>query len=812
MRTLNLFIIIFLWSTINVFAQKPVSGKVVDELNLGLPGATVVLIQLADSVNKQHIITDGDGRFSFNKVSFGKYMMEVSYLNYKKMYRQLEFRKEPMQDLVLKLEPDQTVLSEVEIVARKQALAIKGGKTTMNVEQSQLAQSQSAFDLLKSLPGVNVNKDGEIKIKGKSGVVVMIDGEPVEMGSNQLKSLLKSTPGTTLKTIEVMNHPPSSMDAAGNAGVINFVFNKKVKKGFNGSLSSGISKGRYYKTDHSLALSYGDDKWDMNFLYSYDYDHSWQRDSLFRISTVAGESTQMGQVQVNPSKSKGHLLKFGLERNFDDKNSLGFNFTFNDVQNPILGNTITNFEKNYRPDALVLQRNDLRTKLRNWDGILKYQHKFDEDKTLKSSFQATFMDAGNREDYQIRRMEYQQPAGSFTRYRNSYPSKIDKFVFKTDYTHKIADFMKFETGVKSSFSKIRNSQQSEQYLNMGWTPDPSRGNQFQYKEAIQAAYALFEMNTKKWNFKGGLRGEYTHVKGDSASSKNLVRQNYFSLFPNVEIGYNPNENYSITLGYSRRIDRPEYDKLNPAVRYLDSYTIEKGNPYLKPQFSNNLELNQQFFKFIDLTVGYSALKDPIYYSFITTPNLQSYYTTINTGKQNQWSAALSFPVPGLSWWENYQSIYAYTTEFNATLENSVVSEKGKSLGFYSYNSFKLPWDLSMELSGWYESGGLHANFKYKPMAEVNVGMNRKFLNKKLNVGLSVSDLFYNGIFKADIVSNHNQVFKIDSRSDSRIFKLSLNWQFGKTTKKEDDTKGHFDNNRFPGGKSKSPGKSGGSSE
>lgn len=802
MRNLNLLIIIFLLNSMTVFGQKSINGKVVDETNLGLPGATLILFNQSDSLPKQRLMSDEHGKFSFDKISPGKYSIEVSYLNYQKLHQRIEVQKESVNNMILKLEPDQKLLSEVQVVAKKQALSVKAGKTTMNVEQSQLAQSQSAFDLLKSLPGVNVNKDGEIKVKGKSGVVVMIDGAPVEMGSNQLKSLLKSTPGTTLKTIEVMNHPPSSMDAAGNAGVINFVFNKKVKKGFNGSFSSGISKGRYYKTDQSLAFSYGDEKWDMNFLYAYDYDHSWQRDSLFRISTLSGESMRIGQVQINPTKSKGHLLKFGLERNFDDKNSLGFNFTFNEVKNPALGSTLTNFEKDNRPESLVFQKNDLRARLRNWEGILKYQHKFQEDRTLKSSFQATILDGNNREDYQISRINYPKQIGSYIRYRNSYPSKVDRFVFKADYAHKISDLLKFETGIKSSFSKIKNAQRAENYSDMHWTPDPSRGNQFQYKESIQAAYGSFELNTGYWNFKGGLRGEYTDVKGDSASVRNLVSQQYFSLFPNVEVAYTPNDHYSITLGFNRRIDRPEYDKLNPAVRYLDSYTIEKGNPYLRPQFSNNLELSQQFFKFIDLTVGYSALKDPLYYSFITTPNLQSYYTTINTGKQNQWTAAISFPIPGFSYWENYQSIYAYTTEFNALLEHTMIREKGKSLGFYSYNSFKLPWGLSMELSGWYESGGLHANFKYKPMAEVNVGMSRKFLNKKLNVGLSVSDLFYSGIFKADIVSNPDQTFKIDSRTDSRIFKLSLNWQFGKTNKKEEETKNRFDHNRFPGGKSK----------
>jgi len=788
---------------VQAIAQTNIKGRVVDESDVGLPGATIAMTHHSDTLDKQYAVTNEAGYFNLHSPKKGRYTLVVSYINYQKLTRSIVVNDHMIDDLVLHMEASQNILSAVTVTAKKKALTIKGGSATMNVESSPLAQSQSAYDLLKNLPGVNVGKDGDIKIKGKSGVVVMIDGEPVEMGSNQLKILLKSTPGATLKSIEVMNHPPASMDATGNAGVINFVFNKKVKKGVNGTISSGLGYGKYLKTDHSLSLSYGMEKWDLDALYAYDYDHSWEKETSFRSSIMGGVETQMNQIQLNPEKSNGHLAKLGVVRNFDDHHMLSFKMTYNGIRNPMSGSTNTQFNRGGILESVQQQQQNIRAStFNNWDGIVKYQHKFDGDRILKSSFQTTLLDVKGKEEFNISQ-KYGQADQQLSSLRSRYPMNVRTFAFKTDYTHKLSDQWKYEAGIKSGFTKINSSQHAEHVIDGNWVSDPSRQNQFRYQESIQSAYGLLEMQADSWNLRGGLRGEYTFVKGNSGVDNNSVNQNYFSLFPEVELGYIPAEDYKVTLHYNRRIERPDYEQLNPSIKYLDVYTIEKGNPALQPQFSNNLELNQQLFKFVDVTVGYSMLKNPIYYSLIRKDNLESYYTTVNTGKQNQWSASLSFPIPGIDWWENYQSIYAYTTAYNAAVENERVYEKGKSFGVYSYNSFKLPGKVSMEVTGWYQNGGLYANFRYRPMAEVNIGVSRKFISNKLNVGLSASDLFYNSIFNADVVGDKNQVYKIKTKSDSRIFKVSLSWNFGSPgVTSANETKNNAEPGRFPTSKSR----------
>lgn len=803
--------IFFLLGALNVSAQQEISGKVTDERNLPLPGATITLKQASGAKISVYAIADSLGTFSLKDVKAGSYQIEAAFVTYKNEVRIVAVGKGPVEVQVFKLLAESQQLQEVTIRGKKQALSVAAGKTTMNVEQSSLAQSQSAYELLKSLPGVNINKDGEIRIKGKSGVTVMIDGEPAEMGSSQLKALLKGTPGTTLQSIEVMNNPPSGMDAAGTAGVINIVFKKKVKKGFNGSISSNVSKGRYYRTNHSLNMTYGIEKWDLNLLYAYDFDHSRNEESTFR-SQNTDKPFYMSQLQLNPQKSKGHLLKLGLDHHFDEKNTLRFNLSFNDIRNPTDGRTISRFGTGTIQDSLLDQRNELRNTMRNWDYGLKFKHKFTELKSLNASLQLNHLRSRGSEDYTIFKTLGPENNLSELRYRNIYPSKIDRRVIKVDYLEELKkgeeNFGKFEAGIKSSQTNLNNSQFSENRNNGMWQNDALRNNNFRYKEAIQAAYAALELNMEPWTFNAGLRGEYTHVRGEEGTDPGRVRQNYFSLFPNALIGYKVNDEYKLSVSYNRRIERPDYDQLNPSIRYLDLYTTRQGNPGLKAQFSNNIELNQQFFSFIDLTLGYSSIKNPIFSTFLSSPGVKSAYATINTGHQQQWQASLSFPIPGVDWWENYQTFYFYTSQFNANLETKAFKERANTYGIYSYNSFKLPAGFNLELSGWYESAGLYANFRYKPVSEITAGLNKKMLKDKLTLGLAVADVFYTGIFKAAVLSDHTQTFNLDSRTDSRQVKFSLSWNFGKKPKAERSAEQPSDEDRLPSGKSKQLIKSG----
>lgn len=751
-------IVLFLFTVFSVKAQSDITGLVADEHQYPLEGATVQILHASDSQEVKSITTDSSGRFRFSQVHRGKYLLKVSFIAFDTAYWPVTVEGHSTSPLLISLKPESQQLRDVVVRGRKPAITMHDGKATMNVEASPLAQSQSAFDLLQDLPGVTITKDGEIKVRGKSGVTVMIDGEPVEIGGNQLKNMLKSTPGATLQSIEVMNNPSASMDAAGNGGVINFKFKKKMTKGFNGAINSGIGWGRYLKTDHSLSFSKGTEKWNLNATYAIDIDKTWQRDSTYRSIAGTGKPLQMELVQLSPQRTTSHLARLSVDRYFGQRHTLGVSLSYNQFTNPFHGNTHTRlYEKLPVIDSFMDQRSSIRNTYNNVDGALKYRLSIDDHQSFSAAFQATLLETKGTEDFHIRGTGINGTVSSIARSRNTYPGTVKRYSLRADYTKDIMSLSekigRIEMGIKSTAASIGNRQEAENRYGNNWQKDFSRSNRFRYEERIHAAYAAMELNWEKWELSAGLRGEYTGIRGDSMSGPRLVKQDYLSLFPNVKPGYKFSDEHKLSLSYNRRIDRPDYDKLNPATRYSDVYTIQTGNPYLKPQFSENLEINQQFFGFIDLTVGYSFIKDPLYFSFLSElGSLQSRYTTINAGKQQQWFAAMSFPIPGLTWWENYQTFYCYSSRFNAVIDRQVFREKATSFGISTYNAFKLPASFNLELNGWYESSGLYGNFRYRPIGELSIGINKRFFNDKLNAGVSVNDIFYTNIFRSNMIS------------------------------------------------------------
>lgn len=811
MRYIYSFLFLLLSSYLS--AQQQIRGRVVDEQNQPLAGATLTLMDVEQGKVYLYSQTDSLGTFALMNIKQGKYVLIAAFITYKIDEKPIEVGSTVLGMLSFQLFPETQLLEAISIKAKKQqTITMTAGKAVLNVEQSNLAQSQSAFELLKSLPGVNVNKDGDIRIKGKSGVTVMIDGEPVEMSSSQLKNVLKGTPGTTLQAIEVMNNAPASMDAAGTGGVINLVFKKKVKQGFNGSLNTSISKGSFYNHSQSIDLRYGSEKWNHSMMYAYDYEKSNDRDSTFRRqpmgasgAKIGGDDFYMSQLQKNPNRSKSHLLKLSTDYQLNEKNSLGINLSFNDLRNPTDGYTVTRFGTGEKQDSLLQQTNFLRNNLRNLDYGMKYKHIFNERANLIASAQFNKLKGDGFEDYTIVKSSALDAAIRNSRYRNLYPSTVDRKIFKADYLQELMNdeekIGKFEAGLKTTLTDIQTSQVSEHRIAEKWQLDPLRNNRFNYHESVHAAYVSSAIKKGAWTMEAGLRGEYTRVTGDVVGEDKSIQQDYFSLFPNALLGYKVSDSYALSLAYSRRIERPDYDKLNPSVRYIDVYTTQQGNPNLKPQFSSSLALNQQFFQFIDLNLGYSAIKNPINSTYLMLDGAKSTYTMLNTGTQHQWEASLSFPIPGIDWWENYQSFYLYNSQFNAQLSNQNFKERANSFGALSYNSFKLPKRFSIELTAWYESGGLYANFRYKPTSEVSLGLSKKMLNDRLTMSIALTDAFYGSKFRAQVLSNTAESTYMLSKWDSRQVKFSLNWSLGKS-KKDTFTPTAEDEDALPAGRNK----------
>lgn len=775
--------------------RPAISGRVTDDAGKPLPGATIMLKHAKDTQLVKATVSDTVGHFRLETPPPGKYLLQTSFITYQTRYLPLTLPGNGQHtSLLISLLPTDKHLQGVTIKGRKPGITIDPGKTTVNVAQSTVAQSQSAFELLKDIPGVTVNKDGEISVRGKKGVTVMLDGELVNMSASQLKNLLKSTPGTTIQQIEVLNNPPASMDAAGNAGVLNIVFRKKVQKGFSGTITSGVGWGQYAKTDHTIAMNYGTGKWNLAGSYAFSFDRSWYQDSTHRDLSENGKPYFMEQVQRYPERLTSHTARLGIDRFLGDHHTISLQLAMekNAVPYSVPGMTRFFGEKGL-VDSTTSQVNNSLNPQTNITGSLQYKWKVREGRNFSASLHTARLRTDAEDLYTV---ENRNSKGELSRpvniFRNRYPGSMDFYTFRSDYLQEIRinnqKAGKWETGIKGSTAATRYEQITDDKKDAQWIRDTRQSNRFRFREDILAAYASGELNIKKWELMAGLRTEYTNTTGDSASDRTLVQRNYWSLFPNVRVGYKASDNYKISLSYNRRIERPDYQAMNPAVRVWDPYTLETGNPYLKPQFSNDISLSQQFFKYVDLVAGYNLVTDAILF-VVTRPEgaLQAVNTNVNAARQHNYYASLSFPLPLPDWWQNYNSIYINVAKYNTQLIGQHFDEKAVSFGFSINNSITLPADLTLELNGWYTGGGLYGNMRYRPMAEVSLGISKQLWEEKANIGFSLSDIFYNNVYRADIAGKETPPMYFQSKYESRVAKFTFTWRFGKKQGAKNET-------------------------
>jgi len=778
-------LLVFLLLSGLLCAQTQLKGTVKDTQNQPVGWATL-LLQAIDNPKEEYVtMSEENGSFSFalnqNK---GDYKLLVSFIGYQTVEQQLTLPASHT-PLTITLASDENILDEVLITSHRKALKVTPGKATLNIEQSNLAQTQSAYDVLKSLPGVTMSQSGELKIKGKSGVTVLMDGQPTQLTTEQLKTILKGTPGSTLQSIEIMNIPPANIDASGTGGVINIISKKKLVQGFYGSVNSTVGISHKVSTDHALNLGYGNDHWNYNLMYSYSYAPDRWRENYEKKDLAALNQDWSNQSQRTFLNSKSHLVKLDIARTFEQGHVLRFttSLDYNDTPSTIQTHTTTG-TKELSPQQAA-QKNDSKSKLTTFKTDVQYTLKLAEKESWTTSAGLVYVKS-DVTDFIVGKTAPFIPENPWmTKQHNVYPTDCKEFNFKSDYQKTLWDeeqsSAKIELGIKSNYASLQTDERLHTLLLQGEEVNQLNRSKFEYKTGVHAFYGSIDLTEGKWVIIAGLRGEYTHIKGDTLQHKNLVKQDYFSLFPTVQITYTASENYAIMASYARRIERPEFDKLNPAVRYLNNTTKTWGNPRLQPEFSNNIELTQQFLGFIDLTLGYSRITDPMLYSYFNESVNNAYFTSVNGKSRSEWQASLSLPIPGFNGWENYHGVYFYNTKF----DNSSISMNKNSLGVFTYNNFKLPANFSLEVTAWYQNGGIDSNFSYRSLGEVNVGVSKKLWHDQFTATFAVSDLFKTGGFRTSILEHPDQQTRFTFKNDMRVFKLGITYNFGGTNKKED---------------------------
>ncbi|MEO6135828.1 MAG: TonB-dependent receptor [Ginsengibacter sp.] len=784
--------------SVTIFAQTPtgaIKGKIIDGGSQAIiDAATVSLFHLQDSSLVKINLTDKDGNFIFENVNPGKYYLLATSTGRLKVYSPaLEVTNNlTVSAGILQLKEDVKTLKEVSVAVKKQFIERKIDRTVINVESSITSAGSTALEVLEKAPGVTVDKDGIISLKGKQGVIVMMDGRPSYLSGQQLASLLKALPSSTIDQIEIMTNPSAKFDAAGNSGVINIKTKKNKMKGFNGSVSLGYIQGKFARTNNSLNLNYRTGKINIFGNYSYSYWHRKNETYIirnFRDNQTKLIETIFDQKGISENRSTDHDAKLGFDFYATKKTTFGAVFT-GDL-NPGEDNSTNNsFLKNAygEIDSIVVSKNDEKKKNKNFGVNLNLLHSFDSTgKQFTVDLDYVVYDNGS--DQLLQSLYYMpdfttKKPSSFL--KGDLPSKVNIYSGKTDFTFPLKNSAKLEAGLKSSYVTTDNNALYKFKTTGDYVTDYGKTNHFIFKENINAAYANYNKEIGKWGMQLGLRAEDTHSNGhqlgNGVKPDSLFTKDYFNLFPTMFISYKVNDNNTFSANYGRRVDRPQYEDLNPFFYFLDEYTYQVGNTLLQPQFTNNFELMHIYKGFLSTTLNYSKTNDA-FADVIKqiTSERKTFVTKENIATKTNVGIAVSanFPVGKFLNTNIYTNVS--NTKYDGDIDGSNLSLGSATFMGNMSNQFKFEKGWSAELSGFYRSKGIEGQIIINPMWRMDAGVQKQILKKKGSLKLSVRDIFKTQNMSAYVKYNDIDL-RIKDIRDSRSVSLTFSYRFGKPIK------------------------------
>jgi outer membrane receptor protein involved in Fe transport len=773
-----------------------ISGSVMDDKGQAMEAVTVALLNASDSSRIRETVTNKAGHFGFSDVADGKFLVLASFVGYDRVYSQpvelVTGQGRVVPPMVMKSAT--TSLAAVAVVGKRPPIEQKADRTIINVDASPSNAGSTAMDVLEKAPGVTLDKDDNISLKGKQGVTIMIDGKPTYLSATQLADYLRSLPASAIDQIELMTNPSAKYDAAGNSGIINIRTKKNKMKGFNGNLNLTHTQGVYPKPSGSLNLNYRTGQF--NFFLNAGYSH-WEgfqvlniqrkyldNDAAQTVNSIFQQTTVMHF--INPEGN----LKFGMDYFVTPKTTVGFVVSgFQNKETNLSGSNIQLMSPNYVVDSLVYSPSTNHTSWKNGSANLNFRHTYDSaGRELTADLDYVRYSSVSDQYFNNQTFSPDKDLLDQSILTGHLPSAINIYTFKTDYTQSLAKGYKLETGIKLSYVNTNNTADYFDMVNGVSNVDTTKSNAFIYKENVNAAYAsLTRQYGKKWTVQAGLRVENTNYSGHQLGNGLTVINNdssfsrsYVNLFPTAYVTYQASENNQFTLNYGRRIDRPAYQDLNPFLFFLDEYTYQAGNPYLQPQFTDNVELSHTYKHWLTTTVNYSYTKN-----FFTETFEQSGQATIvrngNIGNRRNAGIAVSAQVPVAKWWMAILYGNVNYNKFSGLLYGQNIDVSATTLVLNINNQLTFPHGWSGELSGFYRTKGVEGQVIVDPMGQGTAAISKKILKDKASLKLSVRDLLYSNQVHGYINFQETDA-TFHNRRDSRVVAMTFTWSFGKPLK------------------------------
>lgn len=786
----KLFLLIIIYLLIRPFTHSQIVTGTITADTKPAEFANVTLHRSADSVFVKGEIADNQGIFKFDNLKMDRYFVRVSQVGYERFSSPVFVLSAENPNVNLRniqLITDTKTLNEVTVIAKKPFVERKLDRLVVNVENSIVSAGSSILEVLERSPGVVVNQESSIALRGKQGVIVMIDSKPTPLSGADLINYLKGIPSANIERIEIVTNPSAKYDAAGNAGIIDIKFKKDQREGFNGNYSLNYGQGRYRKPTVSTNLNYRQKKWNLFGNYSFS---SPQQFTMFYINRkFFGENRSI----VNSVFDQTSYIKQPL-RSHNFKVGADYYVSKNTVVGVMVNTNLLHNERDGFTNSLISNPNGTLRSTAETENILS-ENRFNVfiNANLKHNFKQAGRELSIDADYG--RFGAATDQNFTTQYldaiklplskealRTDQSGVIDVQSIKADYTHSLGKKTKWEVGLKSSLVKTDNDINFFDIIGNTEQLDTKRSNHFIYAENVNAAYANFAKEFTKTDFQVGLRLEHTVTSGEQVTTGEKFSRNYAYLFPSTFINHKLDKKNQISASYSRRIDRPSYRQLNPFRVFVDPFTYVVGDPTLRPVLTNSFEFSHTFREKYVTSVSYAQSKQTITDVFAQDDDTKiSYQIPANLQDFDQVNLSLTIPLSYKKWFNSSINGSVYWNKYSSPLQGGNLVNEFTSWDMRMNNSFilgKKGW--SAELTGFYQARNAWGLFIIKNLGQVSAGVQKTSKDRKSTFKFSMTDLFYTNHI-AVVVNYQNMDFFTDRRWDSRVATLSYTRRFGSNT-------------------------------
>lgn len=757
-----------------------VSGTVTDSLTgQTLEAATIALLtRRGNNTPIAGNLSDEKGRFTIENVPAGTYRVRIEYIGFhSKFLDSITVTEGKELNLgTIKISSGTITTEQIDVNAKRDVFQNSIDRKIFNVSESALNEGGTATDVLKNVPTVSVDIDGNVTMRGSGNIRILIDGRPSQLGG---KNALESIPASSIERVEIISNPSAKFDPEGMSGIINIVLKKNEDQVTKGMMS--LTAGTNDRYNGAFNLNYAKGPLSLNGNYSYRAGNRKGNGTSLRINNFPDTTYSINQSGDRINRRGGHNGKLGLDYDIDKLTRLSLsgginmntgNFTektgylFTDAN----GNVFSNYQRTSNGFDNGI----------SGDATLNLTKKFQE-KDRQLTFDASFSRSYDRDTAYYNQL-FNLPSTQDPLYQRQFQTdKNTVITVQSDYTHPFGKNGKFEAGYKSTLRKLDNDNVYANLNNGSWANDPNITNHFIYSDGIHAAYLTYSKTFKEFGFLSGLRAEFAKTNSELVTTGEKNDNNYFSIFPSLHLSKKFGETQEMQVSYSRRVNRPSIQTLNPFTDYEDPLNIRKGNPNLKPEYINSFEIGySKYFKTASIIsdIYYRQVNDVIQRIRSVDPLGISITTFENLAKADSYGLELILRNRFGNWWDLTGNFNFFNTKISGTSTSEGDLNSNSTSWFAKIlSNMTLFEDLQIQLSGNYRAPMDMPQGRIEGMFSTDLGIRKDLFNKKLNVTLSVNDLFNTRNFK--LTSFGPGYTQTSTRGfDTRSASLSLSYRFG----------------------------------